>query len=208
MRLKSKASSFGEPVHFHSVSTNHSHCCLASALSTSLPHKFRPKLSIAIFLASDSLAEAVFQQLSQDRYEIHRLASHDDFFGFIEQEKQHLDCLILQNDSRLPQLANWLHGHATLLPAILLASPASPTPDSQKPAIMSESGSLVESTFTYHTAEVLLRDTELGHLSESIEQAINQFLNLSPTCRINSALDPTTDLTTQNFLLLQQRRLS
>ena len=151
----------------------------------------------------------MFQQLSQDRYEIHRLASHDDFFGFIEQEKQHLDCLILQNDSRLPQLANWLHGHATLLPAILIAPPpSSPASDPKSPAIPPEPGSLVDSSFTYHTAEVLLRDTELGHLNESIEQAISQFLNLSPTCRINSALDPTTDLTTQNFLLLQQRRLS
>lgn len=125
------------------------------------------------------------------------------FYQFIEQEKQHLDCLVLQLDEDLPALANWLHGQATLLPAVLVASEdrlASPPSSSPEAA----------SQFVYHTAEVGITQAELGQIEHHIDTAIAQFLNLSPACRLSSAAatDPTTDLNTQNFLLLQQRRLA
>jgi len=159
----------------------------------------------------------VLQQLSPDRYEIHQLQAKSDFFAFVEQEKQHLDCLILENNGELPHLANWLHGQATLLPAILISPKAEQEgkpphdrhPDEDQPdALQTTDDAPFEESFIYHTAEICFTLTQPESLGQTIEQAIAQFLKLSPTCRLNNVTDLATDLTTQNFLLLQQRRLS
>jgi circadian clock protein KaiA len=158
----------------------------------------RSHFAIGVFLDSDHLASDVLQQLSGDRYQVSLLRTRDEFLSFVEQEKQQLDCLILQTGSDLPQLANWLHGQAILLPAVFIDPPpvSPPAPPTH---------------FTYHTAEVLLPADQLAQLPQSIEQAITQFIHLSPTWRSGSAVstsDREKDLTSQNFLLLQQRRLT
>ncbi|MBD2037181.1 circadian clock protein KaiA [Leptolyngbya sp. FACHB-321] len=163
-----------------------------------------------------------------------------DFFSVVEHEKQHLDCLILQGGSALPQLAKQLHGQATLLPAIIVspdialetlpttsgtvksdtttADPAIPgtnaiqTADAANAIEASEDTSpVLNLAFVYHTAEVWITIAQCDAISDYIEQAIEQFLHLSPTCRLSNALstvDLSTDITAQNFLMLQQRRLT
>lgn len=177
-------------------------------MSQSPSKVLRYQLVIGMFLKSEEQSQRVLNALGRDRYTVTVLSSREQFSKFIEQEKQHLDCLILEDNSELPQLANWLHGQATLLPIVLIQEAVGPhsgvSPTELSPHSM-------ESAFSYHTAEVRIPATEIVHLAGYIERAITQFLNLSPTCRVSassSTVDVTHDLTTQNFLMLQQRRLT
>ncbi|WP_348250634.1 circadian clock protein KaiA [Stenomitos frigidus] len=205
-----------------------------------LPHSQRSKLSVGIFLAPESLAQAVLQRLDHDRYSVTMPKTSSDFFSVVEHEKQHLDCLILQGGSALPQLAKQLHGQATLLPVVIVspdialetlpATSGTVTSDTTTadPAISDtnaiqtadapnaieaseDTSPVLNLAFVYHTAEVWITIAQCDAISDYIEQAIEQFLHLSPTCRLSNALstvDLSTDITAQNFLMLQQRRLT
>lgn len=122
--------------------------------------------------------------------------SDQAFFSLIEQQRQQLDCLILQDSAQLPSLMVWLHSHATLLPIVILDAAPDEISDLE-----------AQSIFLYHSAEVRLALNKVGEITEFVDRAINQFLNLSPSCRLpNAVAEP--DLSTQNFLLLHQRRLT
>lgn len=171
----------------------------------------RSSLSLCAFLKPEPLIQAVLQVIGSGRYAVSILQPREAFFRFVEQEKQQLDCLILQNDAELPAIADWLHAQATLLPAVIIDAELdrSSDPGSRDLPQGSETQSspFTEPGFIYHTAEVRLTTTQLNQLHSAIDQAIAQFLDLSPDCRL-SALDVTKDLTAQNFLMLQQRRLT
>ncbi len=182
----------------------------------------RPKLSIGLFLESAPLTQVVLQHLAPDRHTTTVLQSSEEFCAFVEQEKQRLDCLILEANPTLPHLAKWMHGQATLLPAVIVASASlatgrDPEVHGSQPSDPGISASTAvnlartDLTFTYHTAEIWITADQVDTIDTRVEQAIAQFLDLSPNCRLGSALstiDLTLDLSAQNFLMLQQRRLS
>ena len=180
----------------------------------------RTQLSIGVFLESEPLAQALLQQLDHDRYTVTLLTSSSEFFAFVEQEKQHLDCLILPGTTALLPFTHRLHGQATLLPAIVVAAKnadvaeqsleTSPTISSET-AIATKASDHLGLAFAYHTAEVWITAEQFSAIGDYIERAIDQFLHLSPTCRLSnshSTVDLATNVTAQNFLMLQQRRLS
>ncbi|MBW4469105.1 MAG: circadian clock protein KaiA [Stenomitos rutilans HA7619-LM2] len=148
------------------------------------------------------------------------LQSSDEFFTFVEQEKHSLDCLVLRSSPTLPQLAHQLHGQATLLPAVVVSeeplatvenSQSSTSPAAIEPTRVSKAVDYLGLAFAYHTAEVWITPNQFEAVNDDIERAIDQFLHLSPTCRLSNTLstvDLATDLSAQNFLMLQQRRLS
>lgn len=191
-------------------------------MNHSSPNPHRSKLSIGVFLEPESLAQTLLPQLDHDRYLVTVVQTSSDFFTLVEQEKQRLDCLILQGNSSLPQLAKRLHGQATLLPAVVVAVDASSgshsfaasavaiAPQTAVPTAIAQPP-VLDSAFVYHTAEVWVTTAQCHTMSDQIEQAIDRFLHLSPTCRLSNALstvDLANDLTVQNFLLLQQQRLA
>lgn len=166
----------------------------------------RPQLCIGIFPDSSALARSLEQTLSRERYAVYVPNSDNAFFQLIEHEKQRLDCIVLQDTPKLRHLVNWLHSQATVLPLVIVeADPNAPeSSEHQK----SPDSNL---SFIYHSAEVWLPLRDIARVSDSIDHAIEAFLNLSPACQLTSSLhpsDPTRDLSTQNFLMLQQRRLS
>jgi circadian clock protein KaiA len=68
-----------------------------------------------------------------------------------------------------------------------------------------------ELVFIYHSAEVRLPLDRVEQIKEYVDRAIAEFLNLSPSCLLpndTSKVDVTRDLSIQNFLMLQQRRLT
>jgi circadian clock protein KaiA len=167
---------------------------LTTAVSSIVP----PQLSIGVYLNSPALARSLEELLAnRDRYSVSIADSKEAFFSLIEHQKQQLDCLILQDGQQLASIIEWLQAQATLLPTIIIESEPNAPP--------------AEFAFQYHTAEVWATLTQLEHIEDLIAQAIEQFLNLSPSCQLPSATVPpdlTHDLTTQNFLMLQQRRLT
>lgn len=178
------------------------------ALTASPFSVHRPQRFVCVCLDSSQLAQSVQQVLSRDalqeeRYTVTLPQSDQAFFSLIEQQRQHLDCLILQNGSKLPRLIAWLHNHSTLLPTIILEATSE---------VYSGIAALeAQLIFFYHSAEIRLALNKVEETAEFIDQAIDEFLNLSPSCRLSnpsSKPDLTTDLSPQNFLLLHQRRLT
>ncbi len=165
----------------------------------------RPKQFVCVFLDSSQLTQQVLRHdaLPEERYTVTLPESDAAFFSLIEQQRQQLDCLVLQNGSKLPRLIAWLHEHTTLLPTIILDT---------KPEIYSGVAELeAQLVFLYHSAEIRLPLHQVEEIAEFIDQAIDEFLNLAPSCRLPNASsrpDMTTDLSPQNFLLLHQRRLT
>ncbi len=158
----------------------------------------RPQLSIGAHLNSPdltrSIERALFSDASQDRYTLSISESEDDFFQLIQHQKQQLDCLILQDGERLAAVLEWLQSQAILLPVVILQAQRAQ-----------------ETEFLYHSAEVRVLTTELEQIDASIGQAIEGFLGLSPVCQLPDTITPTDltrDLIAQNFLMMQQRRLT
>lgn len=176
-------------------------------LNPSSASAVRPQLLICQFLKLDRLTNTVSSALQGDRYTVIAPKSREEFFAQIEQEKQHIDCLVLEANDELSRLANWLHGHATVLPLVIVnPSPLPPTHSFEDDPLRAD-----PPTFVYHNAEVRIAPAAISELDAAIDQAIQQFLRLSPSCRVGpveSPLDATHDLSTQNFLMLQQRRLT
>jgi circadian clock protein KaiA len=178
----------------------------------------RSKLSIGIFLESETLTQALSQRLDHDRHLVNLITSSSGFFSFVEQEKQRLDCLILHGTPDLLQITHRLHGQATLLPAVVVGeSGAAAKQAAESGQTAPEETSTTQAVahlglaFAYHTAEVWITTEQFNAIGDYIERAIDQFLHLSPTCRLSNTLstvDLATDVTAQNFLMLQQRRLS
>ncbi|MEB3295283.1 MAG: circadian clock protein KaiA [Synechococcales bacterium] len=166
------------------------------------------RLLVCLFTPSSDLLAKIQEILGQpQRYLLVAAQSRSEFFQLIEQERQQIDCLVLQEEPQLPSVVDWLHAHATLLPTVVVMfSPLGELADDGIPTTPE-----AELTFLYHTAEVRLTSERLQDLGQAIERAIGEFLNLSPACRLPTSSadpDPHTDLTTQNFLSLQQRRLT
>lgn len=162
----------------------------------------RPQLSIGLFLDSPDLTRLVEQVLLSDalqnRYTLSIAQSENDFFQLIAHQKQQLDCLILQDGETLTTVLNWLQAEAILLPVVIFQA------ESQ------------DGESLYHSAEVRVSPTQLEHpeleqVETWIDRAIENFLGLSPACQLPDTITPTDltrDLLAQNFLMMQQRRLT
>lgn len=183
-----------------------------------------PQLSICIFVRSPSLAQSLSEFLSGDRYTVTQISVESEFLDCIDQQKQQLDCLVLQADRELLPLVNRLYEKGILLPAIIFQpevdevpvefSPSTSSPDpnpAPKTASVKFKGDISWVPYLYHPAEVRLLVHQPSQLQLAINHAISQFLNLAPSCHLPQESNSTpahTDINTANFLLLQQGRLA
>ncbi|MBD1878493.1 circadian clock protein KaiA [Coleofasciculus sp. FACHB-T130] len=184
-------------------------------------------LSICTFVRSESLAQSLRDSLCSEspkeaiavehRYLLNQISSLPELFDWVEQYKQQIDCLVLQEDSSLRPLVNRLYEQGILLPVVILsgvadeASQGATTLEGQNPPRTAPNSTQALETYIYHPGEVYVAATEADKIARLIERAIAQFLTLAPTCLLpdrSITVDPITELHTQNFLMLQQRRLS
>lgn len=177
------------------------------------------RLSICIFAPETKIVHSLTELLSGDRYDLHILNSATELGGFVANNKENLDCLIiLKSDVSIP-IVNEFYEQGLILPVIILEpdnfdSPLSITiTESESTTIPLEliSDSPV-GNHLYHTAEVILTLNHLSHINHYIDKAITQFLHLAPSCALSE--NPHNQNAhkkieeKQNFLLLQQRRLA
>lgn len=143
-----------------------------------------------------------------DRYLIHQYQDLEAACQFINQEKHNLDCLILHRTPDLETLTNWLYGQATLLPAVIVVD--STTPDRPQVASEPQAAKHASSTFSYHTAEVIVAASDLKEIGSYVRQAIAQFINLSPTSwvKFHATSPQAQDSVTSQQLRSQQQRLT
>lgn len=162
------------------------------------------RLIVCCFMETRSLSTIAESYLSEVHIDLLQPQTQADLFDFLDLQSQSVDCLILQESPALFEIISWLHRHAILLPTVIVNTGNAPT------AILPLPGPKVQLLNLYHTAEVRLAFTDFRELETAVERAIAQFLYLSPACGIPTLAEPDliTELTTQNFILLQQRRLS
>lgn len=162
----------------------------------------QPRLSICVFACSESMNRSLEQILGEcsssgERYLLHSINSLNDFSLFIEEHKEEIDCLVVLNDLSLQPVLNELYEQGTFLPIVIVEPATEFTP---------------EPTYLYHSAELKISFGQIDTLAFWIDQAIAQFLHLGPSCSLAdhpSFANKHKSLNdTQNFLMLQQRRLA
>ncbi len=183
-----------------------------------------PQLSLCTFASSASLSNALKQALGSGRYLVNHFHSESTLLEFLDLEKQQIDCLILQAQSSLSKLSNELHQRSTVLPAVIVyesfpekaqnrLTPLSfPTTEDPIHAVPDETETEAGyPTVFYHTAEVHISFVQVADISRYIEQAISQFLNLSPSFRKSNSVNPveqSSENSGQKFLVQHQSRLA
>jgi circadian clock protein KaiA len=158
--------------------------------------------------------------LSSDRYILHPTATEPEFFNFVEQHKQSLDCLVLEEKCLLLPLINLWYERGALLPIVIFLQitqeseifqplvVSSNPPDSTQ---TSDNSLPKQATYLFHAAEVQLAVTQVHEIGNFIEKAIAQFISLSPACGLpetSATTDFSSQLITCSFLIQQQRRLA
>lgn len=169
-----------------------------------------PQLTICIFVVSQSLAQSLSQFLSDDRYILHFTASQSELFSFVEQYKQDLDCLVIEGDSLKPLIDSIEPG--ILLPTVIFPEEAKKirrnVAQSNLSAQVTDDTASQPSSYLMHAAEVRLDLKQVPEIASFIEQAIAQFVALSPASLTCAIIDPAHQLTKFSFLMQQQRRLA
>ncbi len=167
-------------------------------------------------MRSESLVQSLSQVLSSDRYSLHIAASEPEFFNFVEQHKQQLDCLIFEESSLLPFM-NPKYELGLLLPVVIFTKEAKKVRhgvtanDHLDSTQATESSPPEAAMYLFHPAEIRLSKEYVPEIGNFIDKAIAQFVSLPPASSLPESSD-TTDLTSQlttcSFLVQQQRRLA
>lgn len=183
-----------------------------------VPETLSTQLYICIYLHDDQFATSVTKLLSSDRFLLALTNSPREFVQIVE-ENSNIDCLILQEYSELTSLIHQLQEKSTLLPAVIIQQPQLQTDNTQEnhESVNHNLESLEErqndQRVIYHQAEVLLSTQQINYIDSYIQQAIQQFLKLSPssspaTDNYKKSSQIVVDENTKNMLHQQQNRLA
>ena len=175
-----------------------------------------PQLSICTLINHEDVRETLQQTLDFARCTVLHCTSSEEFLDYVQQQKQHIDCTILEYDEGLATLIQELQQAGVLLPVVIMGNIAQHRdPDSRHidendghPADSSEEN---RTSVLYHQAEVLLpQDQSDEEILEAIHEAIEQFLNLSNDSDITPKKHLNSDLAShaEEFLMKKQQRLT
>ncbi len=174
---------------------------------------WRPQLSICVYVPSSKLVNLVLSNLKSDRYVVVQMNSPEELLQYLTQEKDQLDCLILQEDSELFVWIEQLQRQGIFLPSVIIDSQAKVTQviSPQEQASTSDSGeppTPVEN-YCYHSSEVYLGVNHLNQINGYVDKAISQFITQAVTTRlIDESVDGDEPSELTNFIMRQQRRLA
>ncbi|OAB59080.1 circadian clock protein KaiA [Phormidium willei BDU 130791] len=175
-----------------------------------------PQLSICTLIHHEDLRETLQQTLDLARCTVLHCTSAEEFFEYVQQQKQHIDCTILEYDEGLADLIQKLQQAGVLLPVVMMGHITQHRDPDSHP-IDENDGHLADSSeenrtcVLYHKAEVLLpQDQSDEEILEAIHEAIEQFLNLSNDSDITPKKHLNSDLAShaEAFLMKKQQRLT
>ncbi|MEB3281088.1 MAG: circadian clock protein KaiA [Lyngbya sp.] len=167
---------------------------------------------MCLFLPSASIAESVMSSLQSDRYAVIQVHSLEELLQYVSQEREQLDCLIVQEDMDLTLLVEQLQQQNISLPVVILDSQTqSSQQPSQKTSETPQSTPPLSATlnYVYHSSEVHIGVNQLNQISGYVDKAISQFITQAVTTRLTDEsldVDEPTELT--NFIMRQQKRLA
>lgn len=188
-----------------SLPTNH--------LDTNSATVWRPQLSICVYVPSPELVDLVLSNLKSDRYVVVQMNSPEELLQYLTQEKDQLDCLILQEDSELSIWIEQLQHRGIFLPSVIVDPQAKVTqvvtPEEKPSTFDSGEPQTPAESCCYHTSEVYVHLNHLNQVNGYVDKAISQFITQAVTTRLideSSDGDEPSELT--NFIMRQQRRLA
>ncbi|MBE9142163.1 circadian clock protein KaiA [Planktothrix mougeotii LEGE 06226] len=148
--------------------------------------------------------------LQNDSYTAVQIQSVEAFVQFMAQERQQLDCIVLEDNSDLLALSQYLHNQSISVPAVIIT--AQPQLIERLTTLSDSSDETplqgVSSPYFYQCTEVRIGDNQLNQIPAYIDKAISQFITNAITTRLteqSASGDAPTELT--NFIIRQQRRL-
>lgn len=143
------------------------------------------QLSLCLFTTNRNIAQSLTKILGDELYHLRVFDSSETFWAYLADQTEHIDCLILHEDETLTDLLRCLRDDGKLLPAVILST-------------ANDDHSLV-----YHPAQIKLSSESLSEIPSAIEQAIQDFLQLTPEAK------PEFDIEQINeFLTIKQHRLT
>ncbi|MEA5538468.1 circadian clock protein KaiA [Limnoraphis robusta Tam1] len=174
---------------------------------------WRPQLSICVFVPSTQMAESVMSSLQSDRYAVVLVHSIEELLQYVSQEREQLDCLIVQEEIDLTLLVEQLQHQNISLPTVILDAQIKPPQTQQTPEPSDSSQSTQTPTLTtnyiYHNSEVHINVNQLNQINGYVDKAISQFITQAVTTRLtDDSLDANEPTELTNFIMRQQRRLA
>ncbi len=160
------------------------------------------------------------QTLQRSGHVSNQFNDETEFLDFVEAHTHQVDCLILEDHPNLDKLVTSLPQRSIFLPTLILELDATPEEVSAALAAAiasdsSETDGKSDSSPTpptlYRNAILRLTITQLGHINQAIEQAIGQFLKISPLGGSRSGRSVEESLKgkgTPEQLMAQQQRLA
>ncbi|AFZ51962.1 circadian clock protein KaiA [Dactylococcopsis salina] len=143
------------------------------------------QIFLGLFTVNDDLAQSLQKILSNNHYDLRVFNSSDALWESVWDQTEQIDCLILHQCEGLEEMLTRLKQDGKLLPAVILTS-------------ANENQALV-----YHPAQKYLFLESLSDTSSAIDDAIRDFLQLTPDRKPQAEIEHINE-----FLTIKQHRLT
>lgn len=174
------------------------------------------QLSICTFVRSASLGDPLEECLEDTRHAHIRLFSEDELIEYVDQHRQQIDCLVVEQIPEIPELLGKLRQQKTYLPLVMIrGSRGRSQPLEVHSKNLEETDSLdipdlIGMRRLYHDAVLEVTADRLQEVPSVIDRAIAKFLELSTTQKSTSTQQGNVidAIAIQHSLKRQQRRLA
>ncbi len=152
--------------------------------------------------------------LPSDRYAVVQVDSIDELLKYITQEREQVDCLIVEENIELTTVVEQLKHQNISLPTVILDSEKTSSQTQQTPPASDSPPETQTSispmiNYLYHSSEVHLGVKQLNQINGYVDKAISQFITQAVTTRLtDDSLDANEPTELTNFIMRQQRRLA
>lgn len=144
------------------------------------------QLYLCLLTTRNDIVKSLEEILTEDHYHLQVFNSSDTFLGYLLDQRQHIDCLILHQDQNFKGLLNELPTEGNLLPTVML---------------LEANGNNYD--LVYHPAQVEISVEKLSEVPSAIERTITDFLQLSPNSTPQLNVEEFNE-----FLTIKQHRLT
>ncbi|MFP4132760.1 MAG: circadian clock protein KaiA [Halothece sp.] len=160
------------------------------------------QLYLCLLTTRNDIVKSLEEILSEDHYHLQVFNSSDAFLGYLLDQRQHIDCLILHQEPAFKGLLNEFQTERNLLPTVMLLEANENNYDQQSeqaPSVEED----VTSDLVYHPAQVEVSVEKLSEVPSAIELAIRDFLKLTPSSTPQIQVEEFNQ-----FLTIKQHRLA
>ena len=144
------------------------------------------QLYLCLLTTRNDIVNSLEEILIEDHYHLQVFNSSDTFLGYLLDQRQHIDCLILHQDQNFQGLLNELPTEGNLLPTVMLLEANENNYD-----------------LVYHPAQVEISVEKLSEVPSAIERTITDFLQLTPNSTAQLNVEEFNE-----FLTIKQHRLT